>query len=992
MNLKKLHLILLLAILATTVSAQGQQNVTKYITNPSFENSTTGWVVSGLGSQTNNEFPKKDGAVYIEKWVGSGNSVGNGSARQTLSNLPMGVYRLTVGAQNLDQKDTSRKCSGAYIFAGTKKTTVYTADDYSVEFTYVAGDVEIGYVAEGAQGNWIAVDNFRLYRIGDVSVDDAKGELSKVLGEANKYYGDGSGNAAADLKKVIDAAQALYDDTAAEVAAVEAAISQLKAAIDAYRQQNVSEENPLDKTSYINDPSFEKGATGWKVENLSSQSNSAFTKKSGTYYMEKWTGSGYVGDGYAKQTITNLPIGVYKLTVGAQNYDQQNTSSKCTGTYIYAGDQREPVYTPADYSVKFTNITGEVEIGYVAENASGNWIAVDNFRLYLIGKLDGEGVLSEVQRLIAAAENLEIPAEIASTYQRSQQLTDALTAARQLTGSSTDAEISKAIKNLQKAIADEEVLIEKALFAYRIANATEGTGTAPQVTSTNHYVATGATQALMRATMTGSNIMERGVCWSTEREPTVLDNRTTKSFSLNGYIFHVKDLKPSTVYYLRPYIINKTYQVAYGDEVKIVTHPKGTCVGTWNGGAPDEAANSRCSKAIQQTIEYFNEWTGIMGFTLSGNYGSGTPTADCSYGGWMRIGPSASYQAIGTVLHETGHGVGVGTHIRWYECAETRENTTRGKWLGREANDVLRFLENNYNPSQVYFTGDVQHGWGWGDNNGAYIHYDWLVNGADKDRHEELQYIGGMCILHGLFIDGLDPTSSNYWETQHNGISGYTYNFDDNKKYYLMNKNSKRGLGSGVIYQRTANGSIGWKENLLDEALNDSAAWYMEFDPVNCYYSFRNAATGNYLSHVTGLSSRSVSKVSSSEWFQLMPDRTDVTVGIGNAKINTHGYWLTWKSGSFMAMGAGIFVNSNGYGSVIQSNFNYSNSATDQQWILISEDELADYRAAAISTGIHQVELPDAEQSQAVYDLQGRMVANPGRGFYIKDGKKVVIR
>jgi hypothetical protein len=38
------------------------------------------------------------------------------------------------------------------------------------------------------------------------------------------------------------------------------------------------------------------------------------------------------------------------------------------------------------------------------------------------------------------------------------------------------------------------------------------------------------------------------------------------------------------------------------------------------------------------------------------------------------------------------------------------------------------------------------------------------------------------------------------------------------------------------------------------------------------------------------------------------------------------------------------------------------------------------------------VELPDAEQSQAVYDLQGRMVANPGRGFYIKDGKKVVIR
>jgi hypothetical protein len=49
----------------------------------------------------------------------------------------------------------------------------------------------------------------------------------------------------------------------------------------------------------------------------------------------------------------------------------------------------------------------------------------------------------------------------------------------------------------------------------------------------------------------------------------------------------------------------------------------------------------------------------------------------------MRIGPNASYQAIGTVLHETGHGVGVGTHWRWYDCKDTRENTSKGKWLGR---------------------------------------------------------------------------------------------------------------------------------------------------------------------------------------------------------------------------------------------------------------------------------------------------------------------
>ena len=124
--------------------------------------------------------------------------------------------------------------------------------------------------------------------------------------------------------------------------------------------------------------------------------------------------------------------------------------------------------------------------------------------------------------------------------------------------------------------------------------------------------------------------------------------------------------------------MNKTYEVAYGDEVKIVTHPKGTCTWSWNEGAPDAAANERCRTAIKQTIDYFNEWTGIMGFHLSGHYGSGTPTADCSYGGWMRIGPNAGNQAIGTVLHETGHGVGVGP-LALVRLTDTRRTSTTAR-------------------------------------------------------------------------------------------------------------------------------------------------------------------------------------------------------------------------------------------------------------------------------------------------------------------------
>ena len=738
-----------------------------------------------------------------------------------------------------------------------------------------------------------------------------------------------------------------------------------------------------DRTSYIINPSFENGTNGWVCENLSAQTNSDF-RKAGSTYMEKWVSKGNsVGDGSIYQTITKLPIGIYKLTVAAQNLNQNSTTQKCSGAYIYANDQKTDVYTPADYSVTFTNIIGEVEIGYVAKNATGNWIAVDNFRLTQIGDVESGIVQDEVKRMLEEAEKIPtdiIPTNLASALQ------SAITAGKLINTTSADTEIQQALKDLKKAI-------EKGQFAANLANATPGSGTAPAVTATNHYVATGATQALVRATMKGSNIMERGVCWSTEHNPTVLDERTTKYFNLKGYIFHIKGLQPATVYYVRPYVMNNTYTVAYGDEVKIVTHPNGTCTGSWNEGAPDAAANQRCRDAIQQTIAYFNEWTGIQGFHLSGNYGAETPTADCKYRGWMRIGPNPGNQAIGTVLHETGHGVGVGQHVRWNDCTDTRADQGKyGKWLGREANDVLHFLENYYG-DEVFFTGDAVHGWGTSSNTSitnATISYDWLVNGADKDKHQELQYIGGMCILHGLFIDGLPPTASDWYITDQNGIAGYTYNFDDNKKYYLMNKDVEHGLGTGLLYQR-AKTDIAWKPLLTGAVLSDSAAWYMEFDPQYCLYSFKNASTGKYLTHSSSgnMEVKTLkTNPTNDEKFQLMPDRTDVTIKIDGKNNKTHGYWFTWDDSGFKSMSAASLSNRKGYGNISQETFDFSDNATVQQWIILSEDELATYQQKAIETGITNIHVNDKtidgeDTVVSIHTTDGIPLNTPQQGFNI---------
>ena len=713
-----------------------------------------------------------------------------------------------------------------------------------------------------------------------------------------------------------------------------------------------------DATQYISNPSFENGGLSkWKSSGLQVQGNSSFIKKNGSVYVEKWVSKGSnVGDASVSQVIKDLPLGKYTLTVAAQNLNEASTSEQCSGAYIYAGEQKTDVFTPNDYTVDFSCTTGEIEIGFVAKGAKGNWLAIDNFRLTLIEAEASEIVFSKLSESITKAEGL---ASLDIDAKALTPLLSALQTAKAFTETSESMDMQKALFALDAAIS-------KAEFALNLANATAGDGIEPKVTKTNTYVPTGATQALMRATMTGTNILERGVCWSKEHNPTVLDDRTTEYWTLNGNIYHITGLEPATVYYLRPYIMNKTYTVAYGEEVKIVTHPKGNCTGTWDNGAPTAEANTRCRTAINQTIEYFNEWTGIKGFTLSGHYGASTQTADCSYGGWMRIGPNAGNQAIGTVLHETGHGVGVGTSSRY---ADT--NLHNWKWYGREANMMYSFLENKEaNPytSDFCMVGDGTHAWG------SNATYDWFVNGADKDKHLELQYVGGCCLLYAMFIDGLCPTTAYT-----NGLPGYTYNFDETKKYYIMCKSSTSGLGEALLY---ANGSktITLKDMLSDNnGIPDEAAWTLTYEPETGMYLFKNVAKNKYLSKRSGYMLYTTSKPADTEKFQLMPDRTDVTITTATKSLTTHGYWITGTT----TLSANI---SNYTSNASFVTFNFSDTTTKQQWIILSEDEIAEYWPA--TTGILELPTPDTHTSTATYNLNGQRVYGNAKGIVIKNGKK----
>ena len=357
--------------------------------------------------------------------------------------------------------------------------------------------------------------------------------------------------------------------------------------------QVVAETN---KTSLLSNPSFESGMAEWNTLQMKKQTNTSFTLKAGSVYLEKWVSTGSrAGDAHAFQTIKSMPNGRYKLVVAAQNV-QQNSTTKQTGVWIVANDSKVEVNAAADYTVEFTVIENEATIGFKAVSATGNYLCCDNFRLYLLDD-DITVLRTELQSRIDEAEQLLAQDGDANGV---DALRTAIEEAKAELGSDTDTNYP--------VIADA---LKRASLAFHLANAT---GTVPSV-STHSFVARGATKAFGRCTVSGvttSNLLEQGFCWSTHPEPTVLDNRSTKYYTQNGRIYAMESLTPSAVYYVRAYAMTKNYAVGYGDVVKVITLPKGNVGWSYDNGA-DAEANVRINTAVSDAVYFLNHLTSING-------------------------------------------------------------------------------------------------------------------------------------------------------------------------------------------------------------------------------------------------------------------------------------------------------------------------------------------------------------------------------------------
>lgn len=883
--------------------------------------------------------------------------------------LPAGNYKLESAFYNGSNSTAGGSLLGWIPKNGTGKLSAlnnfplnsWTLDEVSFSLSAeTEGRIQIGFLgASGGSANSakIVSDFVKITMVGDNStlISNQRSVLQKTVDNAQNRYGNGNGNEAAALKTVIDEAKTAITNSSSSYIELYRLNEKLNQQIVKYNWANATASNPIDMTSRIVNPSFEDGLKGWSVTNLGSQTNTSFTQKSGNTYIEKWVSNGNrVGNFSALQTLsTDLPMGIYQLKVGAQN--TQNGKNGQTGAWVVGGNDSIAISEAKVYTLQFIHMEEQLTIGIIGENASGNWIALDNFTLSY-SAATADDYKNELNRRTATAKQLlsqrinsnaraqlQTAVNNADEWMKSADLATLATTSSALKAAANTAlqsancfgKLAAAIANAEslmqqlpkgqaelktaiykaKADLEDETLanedleasvaaLQAAQLMFRVANAT---GQAPSVTS-NPCVLRGATMAFGRATFSGSNIMEKGFCWSTHYNPTITDHRSTLSYSNNGDIYIIDGLQPSMFYYVRPYAISSNYAVGYGECVKICTLPMGNVTWTYNNGGSDDE-DARINAAVADAVDIWNNITSIKGLRVSVSYGASTPTADCSYGGSMRVGPNSSYQRTGTILHEMAHAIGVGTIERWYNSATYRQNTSSGFWLGERTDRVLAFLEND---ESAHLKGDKTHFWPYG------------VNGANEDNGTRMLYYANALIVQALGEDFLPPVYGTF------ASPAYTFTQEDDNTYYIIPEGSNFGSQTTML-KADDNGNLGVEQQRLESALtNPACTWKIRFNPTTQLYEFKNTLSDKNLAN-----NNTQATVSGSENFgiQLLGSRQNTTFG----KFNLKSYWLVFNNGTNQPRT--LSRNNN---ATSAASFDHQNSAVSQRWIILSRHELMD--------------------------------------------------
>jgi hypothetical protein len=200
----------------------------------------------------------------------------------------------------------------------------------------------------------------------------------------------------------------------------------------------------------------------------------------------------------------------------------------------------------------------------------------------------------------------------------------------------------------------------------------------------------------------GNPIFERGFCWSTSPDPTVLDNKFASGSTTGKFYSSLSGLDMGTTYYVRAYASNGM-GTSYGKTIKLnammgnVTYTLGV------DSAKYPEYYNLLKTALDEACYYYSRYTEFKA-NIWVYYNAGIPTAQASYHGSIGFGSSTNYMWVGTVMHEMAHFFGSGTSNQY------RTLMDGGVWKGHVAQALCQEL------TGTQLKGDQVHFWPLGIN------------------------------------------------------------------------------------------------------------------------------------------------------------------------------------------------------------------------------------------------------------------------------------
>lgn len=235
-----------------------------------------------------------------------------------------------------------------------------------------------------------------------------------------------------------DEASAVYENSSSTSEEMNSAVSTLNNACLTAHLDNASDADPRDITEFVlSNSDFTQGnITGWETNyvsgtqatNIGYQDNNTYQSANGfvNKFIEAWrSGNAKIGDGYLRQTVSNMPEGKYVLECDAIATNQGNTSATTTGALLYINADGVDFTTSLStagsavqhFSTEFL-FTGEGDVifGLKTQNTTANWIAADNFKVTYYG-IDLTAYETQLAAAVAAFEALEgkVPSETYNT-------------------------------------------------------------------------------------------------------------------------------------------------------------------------------------------------------------------------------------------------------------------------------------------------------------------------------------------------------------------------------------------------------------------------------------------------------------------------------------------------------------------------------------------------------------------------------------------------